>query len=264
MQSRLTEVERLTWLQEQMDLLIADAPVKVYAASNSPLIPYRLANAKSYRPNQGYRSRELILDSGIGHDIGNHEVLKAALKLGDTVNWVVPKDYANDMLATLESLKEFKTLVPSQFEERILIPIQGSTPEEYLESLKRSREIFPEHTYFGIGGIAGANLTKVQGFKSLTARIQLVQYILDNVGNDITFHLFGCTSIQWKAIYGDERVVSCDSARFWNQAKSGYVSGKHAGIVSFYGIAHEWLKFLMEITTQQNPTNQATFDDLFD
>lgn len=186
------------------------------------------------------------------------------MKLGDNADWIVPKDYPNDMKATLASLEEFKQIVPSHLRTRILIPIQGTTAEEYLECLKRSRVMFPDCTYFGIGGIAGANLTNVQALKPLQARIQLVKHILDNVGDDIQFHLFGCTSTQWGAIYGDERVVSCDSARFWNQAKSGYVSGKHAGIVSFFAIALEYLTFLMEITNPQNPTNQASFDDLFD
>lgn len=260
---RFTEQERSTWIQEQMDALIADAPVKVFAASNSPIIPFRLSNAKNYRPNHAYRSREFILDSGIGHGIGNDEVIEAALKLDSTVNWIVPKDYPNDRAKTIASLRDFKSKMPASFEGKLLIPIQGSDPADYVECLKEARAIFPDENYFGIGGIAGAELTTIPELKSLSSRIRLVEHILGSIKSDERVHLFGCTSTQWISVYGHSCVVSCDSARFGQQAKYGGLTGKHGGVVSYYAIANQWIQFLMEITNPQNPTNQASFTDIF-
>jgi len=259
---RLTEKERWKWISNQIDSLLDDAPIKVFAASNCPIIPYRLVNAVNYRPNHGYRARELILDSGIGQESDNGHVLSAARKLGDLVDHVVPKDYPNDMQGTIASLKEFIDIMPANLETKLLIPLQGSTPEEYVECYESASDLAGSSDYFGFGGIAGGTLTRVPNLQPVSKRIAAVQHLLDNT--DIAhLHLFGCTNIQWLDLYKDDRIVSCDSARFGQQSKFGGLTGPHGGIVSYFAIANEWIRFLMELVNPQNPTNQATFEDQF-
>ncbi len=261
---RYTEAERLEWIQEQMDALIQDSPVKVFAASNSPLIPFRLTNAKNYRPNHGYRARELILDSGVGMETDNGHVISAALKMGDCVDWVVPKDYPNRTMETIESLKEFKLHMPDSLQHKLLIPLQGSTPEEYVECYNQAREIFPDQEYFGFGGIAGAALTTVPNLQPLPRRMEAVRYLLDHT--DVKqLHLFGCTNIQWLNLYQDERIVSCDSARFGQQAKTDAFYGKHGGVMSYFAIAAEWVKFLTHLVNpDQTRSDEISFDGFFE
>ena len=261
---RWSESKRVLWIQDEMDALIADAPVKVFSATNSPIIPYRLGNAVNYRPNHAYKSREYILDSGVGKDMDNRTLLGAGAKLGESCDWIVPKDYPNDTAMTVKSLRQFaKLYAASPIHAQPLIPLQGSNAAEYIECYLQARGIFPDATYFGIGGIAGAALTTIPELKALRARIELVKAILEEIDEEHTIHLFGCTSTQWLDIYQDPRVVSCDSARFGQAAGHDLPRGKHGGIIGYFAVASAWLQFVMEIASPQASNDQHDFEQFF-
>lgn len=256
---RLNQDERWAWIGQTIQDMLDDAPVKVYSASNCPLIPYRLTNVSASRPSFGERAGILILDSGVNQKVGNQQIIKEARMLDDLVDWIVPKDYPNDMKATLDSLNEFKQLAGDEFKGKLLIPIQGQNPDEYIECYDEACKIFPDAEYFGFGGIAKANPNSAPLLTNQSARLEAVLHLLDNRQVPM-LHLFGATNLQWLPAYLRDEVVSCDSHKFRNSVDAEQTRvGKHGGMWGYVAVLKVYLDFIMQLVNHEKPEGFGQF-----
>lgn len=251
---RLSQDERWAWIGSTIQDMLDDAPIKVFSASNCPLIPYRLTNVSASRPSFGERAGILILDSGVNQDVGNQQIIDVAISLGDELlEWVVPKDYPNDLERTLESLREFQALAQGRFDGRLLIPIQGKNADEYVQCYDEALRIFPEAKYFGFGGIAKASPSRAPLLTKQSSRLDAVIHLLDN--RDVeSLHLFGATNLQWLPAYLRDEVVSCDSHKFRNNVDSQQTrTGVHGGMWGYVAVLKEYLDFIMQLVNYEKP-----------
>lgn len=256
---RLNQNERWAWIGQTIQDMLDDAPIKVFSASNCPLIPYRLTNVSASRPSFGERAGVLILDSGVNQNVGNEQIIKEARALGDLVDWIVPKDYPNDRLRTIESLKEFKTLAGDEFNGKLLIPIQGTHADEYIQCFDEASEIFPEADYFGFGGIAKASPLTAPLLTNQQARLEAVLHLLDN--REVKqLHLFGATNLGWLTAYLRDEVVSCDSHKFRNTVDAEQTrTGKHGGMWGYVAVLKVYLDFIMQLVNYEKPEGFGEF-----
>lgn len=257
---RLSQDDRWAWIGSTIQDMLDDAPIKVFSASNCPLIPYRLTNVSASRPSFGERAGILILDSGVNQTVGNQQIIDVARSLGDElVDWVVPKDYPNDKKATIESLKEFKALAQGEFKGKLLIPIQGKTALEYVECYDEARLIFPDADYFGFGGIAKASPNRAPLLTKQQARLEAVMYLL-SAREVPRLHLFGATNLQWLPAYLRDEVVSCDSHKFRNNVDAQQTrTGKHGGMWGYVAVLKEYLDFIMQLVNYEKPDGFGDF-----
>jgi len=85
-----------------------------------------------------------ILDSGIGDDVSNAEVLELAEQ--HDADYVIGKDYLHDQDATTESVNEFLELHALQdVDATPMIPLQPPHHEHYHD--------LPGHSHYVLGGM---------------------------------------------------------------------------------------------------------------
>jgi hypothetical protein len=153
----------------------ANCPIDVYVASNMPYsYPYKLVKPDHATQGVVDSAEAVIMDSGIGDDITNAEVLDLAHRY-DT-DMVVAKDYLHDQPRTTESIREFLALWEShECRATPLIPLQPPHHEHYKQ--------LPDHYHYLLGGMA---------FDYETPQIiDAVEKFVSVAGTDPYVHLLG-------------------------------------------------------------------------
>lgn len=136
----------------RLEVLLNACPVDIYAASSlKHPWPFRLQNAAECYPSSFWRSQDRILDSAIGEDLSNKEVLDHAVERHATA--VVAKDYLHDRSATTESIREFVELHDPERHPRAYIPLQPPYDEHVREVYPIIDDSHVEHRYM-LGGLA--------------------------------------------------------------------------------------------------------------
>lgn len=139
----------------RLEVLLDACPVRIYAASSlKHPWPYRLQNAAECYPASFWRSQDRILDSAIGEDLSNQEVLDHAVERHATA--VVAKDYLGDHEATTESIEEFADLHDPERHPRAYIPLQPPYDEHVAEVYTIIENSHLDHRYM-LGGLANAS-----------------------------------------------------------------------------------------------------------
>jgi hypothetical protein len=130
--------------------------MKVFVASNMPTTyPCKLQKPSTVSNRVRDTADEFILDSGIGDDVSNHEVLDLAAEYN--ADYVVGKDYLHDQDRTTESIKRFidkhayhdTTATP-------LIPLQPPHAEHYQTLVDKGLDV---HDHYVLGGMATDDVT---------------------------------------------------------------------------------------------------------
>lgn len=138
----------------RLEVLLEACPVKIFAASSlKHPWPYRLQNAAECYPASFWRSQDRIMDSAIGEDLSNGDVLRHAIERHATA--VVAKDYLHDQQATTESITEFAGLHDPEVHPRAYIPLQPPYDEHVAEVYPIIEESHLDHRYM-LGGLATA------------------------------------------------------------------------------------------------------------
>ena len=246
--------------------LILAAPLKVFIADfNSQFwCPWRLVAVNTITPAIVKSCGTLILDSGIRDpDIGNEQVIETAIKYGDGVDYVVPKDYPNDREKTVKSIHEFFELAPPEIAAKALIPVQGADRDDYVRCYEETKHL---GEFFGFGGIAGAGITKAKGMQSTAAKIDAVKYFLEQTDCQ-KLHLFGQTNLNWKDAYQEDRIYSCDSNTFGQKVLRDLPRGKGSGTLYGHLLMSHYLEFMFKIGEGYTPLGrnpkQKQFGEFF-
>lgn len=138
----------------RLEVLLDACPVRIYAASSlKHPWPYRLQNAAECYPASFWRSQDRILDSAIGEDLTNAEVLDHAVERHATA--VVAKDYLHDPPSTTVSIREFVDLHDPEVHPRAYIPLQPPYDEHVAEVYPIVEDSHLDHRYM-LGGLATA------------------------------------------------------------------------------------------------------------
>lgn len=139
----------------RLEVLLAACPVDIYAASSlKHPWPYRLQNADECYPASFWRSQDRILDSAIGKDLSNADVLAHAVDRHATA--VVAKDHLHDQQATTESIREFVELHDPDRHPRAYIPLQPPYDEHIQTVYPIIDASHLDHRYM-LGGLARAS-----------------------------------------------------------------------------------------------------------
>ncbi len=139
----------------RLEVLLDACPVRIYAASSlKHPWPYRLQNAAECYPASFWRSQDRIMDSAIGEDLSNEDVLAHAVERHATA--VVAKDYLHDQQATTESIEEFVDLHDPEDHPRAYVPLQPPFDEHVDEVYPIVEESHLDHRYM-LGGLANAS-----------------------------------------------------------------------------------------------------------
>lgn len=164
----------------RLEVLLDACPVDIYAASSlKHPWPYRLQNAAECYPASFWRSQDRILDSAIGEDLSNEDVLDHAIERHATA--VVAKDYLHDADATTESVREFVELHEPERHPRAYIPLQPPYDEHVREVYPIIEESHLDHRYM-LGGLANAEPAR---------RIDELLTFRAEVGSEPTAHGLG-------------------------------------------------------------------------
>lgn len=270
MTNHYTKAEFWRWTADQMDAIIERCPVKVFGASHTAvgMIPNRLVAVNSMGKAQVRQCRELIMDSGVRDPtVDNTHMIEQAEKWGRGVDWVVMKDFPNDRQRTIESLKEWVKIAPTDIMERTIVPLQGRDGADYLRCYEEALDLFPDCPYWGFGGIAGQGITKASSMQTIAHKQQAVEHLLDNTEIQ-NLHLFGQTNLQWTHIYQRPEIVSCDSAKFGHAVHYDIPRGKGGSQLHAWAEALEYYKFCMMISETYLPQGrrpkQHDFGGFFD
>ncbi|WP_436909958.1 hypothetical protein [Halosimplex marinum] len=139
----------------RLEVLLDACPLDIYAASSlKHPWPYRLQNAAECYPASFWRSQDRIMDSAIGEDLTNEDVLAHAVERHATA--VVAKDYLHDQEATTESIREFADLHDREEHPRAYVPLQPPYDEHVAEVYPIIEESHLSHRYM-LGGLANAS-----------------------------------------------------------------------------------------------------------
>lgn len=164
----------------RLEVLLDACPLDIYAASSlKQPWPYRLQNAAECYPASFWRSQERILDSAIGEDLSNEDVLAHAVERHATA--VVAKDYLHDQATTTESIREFVDAHDPDRHPRAYIPLQPPYDEHVTEVFPIVEESHLEHRYM-LGGLANADPAR---------RIDELLAFRTEVGDDPVAHGLG-------------------------------------------------------------------------
>jgi len=140
-------------------------PIDIYVASNMPYpYPYKLGKPRHASQKIRDSCETWIMDSGIGDDVSNAEVLDLATEYDS--EYVVAKDYLHDQDRTTDSVLEFlEQYDDHECDATPLIPLQPPHDEHYLEL-----EGFDAYV---LGGMAGPDTSSeeavryIRGFRSV-------------------------------------------------------------------------------------------------
>ncbi len=139
----------------RLEVLLDACPVDIYAASSlKHPWPYRLQNAAECYQASFWRSPERIMDSAIGEDLANEDVLAEAVEKRATA--VVAKDYLHDQEATTDSIHQFVDLHDPDEHPPAYVPLQPPYNEHVAEVYPLVEESHLDHRYM-LGGLANAS-----------------------------------------------------------------------------------------------------------
>lgn len=119
---------------------------KVFVASAMPTsFPRKLQKPSTIRSAVRDTADEFIMDSGIGDDVTNEEVLDLARE--HNADWIVAKDYLHDQAKTSDSIKDFVAHYRNHpCEATPMIPLQPPFDEHFQEH--------PDYDHYVLGGMA--------------------------------------------------------------------------------------------------------------
>lgn len=125
---------------------VAECPIDVFVASNMTYeYPYKLVKPSHVAPQVVDSAETVIMDSGIGDDITNAEVLDLAATWD--ADMVVAKDYLHEQQKTTDSIREFLNLWDDHdCRATPLIPLQPPHEQHY--------QALPEQYHYVLGGMA--------------------------------------------------------------------------------------------------------------
>ena len=156
--------------------------MQVFVASNMPTAyPYKLQKPSTVNDRVINTADVFIMDSGIGDEVSNQEVLDLAMQYD--ADYVVPKDELHDFETTTENVEAFWELhKESECEATVLIPVQcdpatDSWHTDHLQTL-------PEHSHYVLGGMAVDEV-------STTEQIKSIKRFREHVGPDKYVHGLG-------------------------------------------------------------------------
>lgn len=134
-------------------------PIDIYVASNMPYpYPYKLGKPRHASPKIRESCETWVMDSGIGDDVSNAEVLDLAEEYDS--DFVVAKDYLHDQERTTESILEFLELYDDHSCTAMpLIPLQPPHAEHYKEL-----EGFGAYV---LGGMAGPDVSSQDAIRHI-------------------------------------------------------------------------------------------------
>jgi len=121
-------------------------PIDIYVASNMPYpYPYKLGKPEHVSDRIRETCTTFIMDSGIGDDTTNEEVLELAQE--HDADFVIPCDELHDHEATTDAVYDFLKLYDdSDVRATPLIPLQPPYDEHYKQ--------LPDYPAYCLGGIA--------------------------------------------------------------------------------------------------------------
>jgi hypothetical protein len=156
--------------------------VTVFVASAMPTeYPYKLQKPSTISSRVRETAECFIMDSGIGDEISNQEVLDLAIEYN--ADYVVAKDEIHDFETTTENVYEFLELhAESDCEATVLVPVQCKPAEdrwhtEHLQTL-------PDHSHYVLGGMAVKSV-------STTDQIKSIKRFREAVGSETYVHGLG-------------------------------------------------------------------------
>jgi len=134
----------------------------------------------------GEKVDSLIIDSGILHQKTAADIKRLIDVQRKHANLAVPPDEFEDAEATVENTIDW--LDQSGFgANETIFPLQGKTPDEYLNCLQMLRDEGVEPKYVGIGGLVVKNPAQTRAAISITPKLR-------KQGLDV--HLFGL-GVNW-------------------------------------------------------------------
>lgn len=156
--------------------------MRVFVASAMPTnYPYKLQKPSTVGGRVRDTADVFIMDSGIGDEVSNREVLELAMQYN--ADYVVPKDELHDFETTTENVTEFLDLhETADCDATVLIPVQcdPKTDSWHTEHLSE----LPEHSHYVLGGMAVDEV-------STTEQIKSIKRFRDVVGPDKYVHGLG-------------------------------------------------------------------------
>ena len=156
--------------------------MRVFVASAMPTNhPFKLQKPSTINSRVRDTADVFIMDSGIGDEVSNAEVLELAIEYN--ADYVVPKDELHDFATTTENVKQFLELHDeSDCDATVLIPVQcdPKTDTWHTEHLSE----LPEHTHYVLGGMAVDEV-------STTEQIKSIKRFRDAVGPETYVHGLG-------------------------------------------------------------------------
>lgn len=245
----------------RLEVLLDACPVRIYVASSlKHPWPYRLQNAAECYPASFWRSQDRILDSAIGEDKTNEEVLTHAVERHATA--VVAKDHLGDQSATTESIREFIDLHDPERHPRAYIPLQPPYDEHAREVYPLIEDSHLEHRYM-LGGLANSAPRR---------RIDELHTFRDEVGTEPVAHGlgWGVTDELVMAVRNDPDLLdSVDNSspsqavqndqvldKHWRATPCKHVDGQYQNTV---GGAWEFA-MLVQATHRMTPYNDDEID----
>ena len=166
--------EFATPLSEKEREVIEKCPMDIYTAFDAPFeYPYKLV-----KPSYSYKrilehSDVSIMDSGIGDEVSNREVLNAAEDAD--ADYVVAKDFLGNKNKTTKSIRDFWYQYDKhEYGGRVLIPLQEDHVRHY-DELNSPDSIV-------IGGIKD---------KSVSEKKKIMKNVRDAAGENAYIHALG-------------------------------------------------------------------------
>jgi len=139
--------------------------MKVFVASNMPTdYPWKLQKPSTVNDRVRDTAETFIMDSGIGDDVSNKEVLDLAHEYN--AEYVVAKDELHDFAATTQNVKEFLELYEEHgCEATVMVPVQCD-PETNRWHADHIDDL-PDHAHYVLGGMAVDEVGTTEQIKAI-------------------------------------------------------------------------------------------------
>jgi hypothetical protein len=156
--------------------------MNVFVASNMPTdYPWKLQKPSTVNDRVRDTAETFIMDSGIGDEVSNQEVLDLAYEY--TADYVVPKDVLHDFEQTTSNATEFLSLYENHpCEATVLVPVQCNPKND--EWHTDHVDDLPTHTHYVLGGMAVDEV-------STTEQITAIKNFRQHVGGEAYVHGLG-------------------------------------------------------------------------
>jgi len=156
--------------------------MRVFVASAMPTdYPFKLQKPSTINDRVRDTADVFIMDSGIGDNISNQEVLDLAIEYN--ADYVVAKDELHDFETTTENVFNFLELHDeSECEATVLVPVQCK-PECDIWHVDHLKTL-PDHSHYVLGGMAVDEV-------STTDQIKSIKRFRECVGSETYVHGLG-------------------------------------------------------------------------